>query len=56
MTRAAWRGVLSVAVTETVSWGVLYYSFSIFIGFLQRGAQLGSRTAAPDGHRVGRDA
>lgn len=26
-----WRGVAILAVTETVSWGVLYYAFSVLI-------------------------
>ncbi|MDQ3045559.1 MAG: MFS transporter, partial [Chloroflexota bacterium] len=29
--RVAWRQVLILAITETFSWGVLYYAFSVFL-------------------------
>jgi MFS family permease len=37
--RYGWRIVAVLAVTETVSWGVLYYAFAVFLPTMQR--QLG---------------
>jgi predicted MFS family arabinose efflux permease len=42
-----WRIVGVLAVTETVSWGVLYYAFSVFLAPMQR--DLGLSTAAVSG-------
>ncbi len=42
--RAAWGQVLTLAITETISWGILYYAFSVFL--VPMGDALGwSRTA-----------
>ena len=32
----AWRVVGALAVTETVSWGVLYYAFAVFLAPMER--------------------
>lgn len=29
--RKAWRGTVSLAVAETTSWGILYYSFGVLL-------------------------
>ena len=42
-----WRIVGVLAVTETVSWGVLYYSFAVFLGPMRR--DLGLSTAVVSG-------
>lgn len=42
-----WRIVAVLAVTETVSWGVLYYSFSVFMLPMQR--ELGLSSGAVSG-------
>lgn len=42
-----WRGVVSLAVAEMTSWGILYYSFAVFLGFLVR--DLDVSTAAVSG-------
>jgi len=42
-----WRIVGVLAVTETVSWGILYYSFSVFLAPMQR--DLDISTAASSG-------
>src|SRR5437764_14959857 len=34
--RYAWTIVAVLAVTETVSWGVLYYAFAVFLPSMQR--------------------
>jgi hypothetical protein len=31
-----WRIAATLAVTETVSWGVLYYAFAVFLAPMQR--------------------
>lgn len=42
-----WRIVGVLAVTETISWGILYYSFSVFLAPMQQ--DLGMSTAAISG-------
>jgi len=29
--RAVWRGTAALAVAETTSWGILYYSFGVLL-------------------------
>jgi hypothetical protein len=40
---AAWAIVGALSITETVSWGVLYYAFAVFLIPMQR--ELGFSTA-----------
>ncbi len=42
-----WRLVLTLGVTETVSWGILYYSFTVFLAPME--ADLGWSRAATSG-------
>src|SRR5437868_751786 len=42
-----WVLVLALALTETISWGVLYYGFGVFLGPMQ--AELGWSRAALTG-------
>ncbi|HEX7125250.1 MAG TPA: MFS transporter [Thermodesulfobacteriota bacterium] len=42
-----WRLVLTLGVTETISWGILYYSFTVFLAPME--ADLGWSRAATSG-------
>ncbi len=45
--RARWRAVFALAGAETVSWGILYYSFGVLLPFLA--AELGASNATVGG-------
>jgi hypothetical protein len=45
--RKAWRGTVSLAVAETTSWGILYYSFGVLFAPFEEA--VGSSQAAVSG-------